>query len=135
MEGALLASRIESGGAKMTTAYLLIKTKEEIRRNGLASQMEELLALPEVEAVQPVEGLYDCVAQVDTPMATIFVTHKVMKMGWVARVHLLRVNKQAPEVVESEQERAARLAKQREIIGRYWGHGRTSSDAPAERAA
>ena len=119
----------------MTTAYLLIKAKEEIRRNGLKSQMEELLALPEIEAVQPVEGLYDCVAQVDTPMTTIFVTHKVMKMGWVARVHLLRVESQVPAVVESEQEHAARLSKQRAIIGRYWGHVRTASDMPAERAA
>ncbi len=118
----------------MTTAYLLVKAKEEIRRNGLKSQMEELLALPEVEAVQPVEGLYDCVAQVDTPMTTIFVTHKVMKMGWVARVHLLRVERQAQRIEESEEEQTARLAKQREIIGRYWGHERTS-DAPGERAA
>jgi len=119
----------------MTTAYLLIKAKEEIRRNGLKSQMEELLALPEVEAVQPVEGLYDCVAQVDTPMATIFVTHKVMKMGWVARVHLLRVAIQTVGTAESEEERAARLTKQHEIIGRYWSHERTSSGAPSERAA
>ncbi len=119
----------------MTTAYLLVKAKEEARQNGLRSQMEELLALPEVESVQPVEGLYDCVAQVDTPMTTIFVTHKVMKMGWVARVHLLRVAKQVLTTAETEQERAARLAKQREIIGRHWSHGRTSSDGPAERAA
>jgi len=119
----------------MTTAYLLIKAKEEVRGNGLRSPMEELLALPEVEAVQPVEGLYDCVAQVDTPMTTIFVTHKVMKMGWVARVHLLRVHSQAPGIVETERERATRLAKQREIIQRHWGHGQTSPDIPIERAA
>lgn len=117
----------------MTTAYLLIKAKEEVRGNGLRNHMEELLALPEVEAVQAVEGLYDCVAQVDTPMTTIFVTHKVMKMGWVARVHLLRVDNQTPRVVESEQERAARLGKQREIIRRYWRGARTSLDVAAER--
>jgi len=46
-----------------TSAYLLIRASEEVRHNGYLHVLEELCALPEVEYVEPVSGLYDCVAR------------------------------------------------------------------------
>ena len=102
-----------------TNAYLLIRASEAVRHNGYLKALEDLWALPEVEYVEPVSGLYDCVARVEAPMRLIFVVHKVMARSWVERVHVLRVDQPVQEALESEEARTARLMRQREIIKAY----------------
>lgn len=102
-----------------TSAYLLIKAAKAIRQNGYLEALEDLWALPEVEYVEPVSGLYDCVARVEAPITLIFLVHKVMAKSWIERVHVLSVDEPAKRALESEEARAARLRRQREIIGAY----------------
>ncbi len=102
-----------------TTAYFLIKASEAIRHNGYLEALEDLWALPEVEYVEPVSGLYDCVARVEAPVRLIFVVHKVMAKSWVERVHVLRIDEPVAKALESEEARTARLMRQREIISAY----------------
>ena len=102
-----------------TTAYLLIRAAEAVRHNGYRKALEDLWALPEVECVEPVSGLYDCVARVETPLRLIFVVHKVMAKSWVERVHILRVDQPLQGALETEEARTARLMRQREIIKAY----------------
>jgi hypothetical protein len=105
---------------KMTTAaYLLIKASEAVRNNGYLKAIEDLWTLPEVECVEPVSGLYDCVARVEAPIRLIFVVHKVMAKSWVERVHILRIDQPAQGALETEEARTARLMRQREIIKAY----------------
>ncbi len=99
-----------------TGAYMLIKAAEAVRQNGYLEALEELWALPEVEYVEPVSGMYDCVARVEAPIRLIFVVHKVMAKSWVDRVHVLSIDEPAKSALESERARAARLMRQREII-------------------
>ena len=99
-----------------TSAYLLIRASEDIRHNGYLHALEDLWALPEVEYVEPVSGLYDCVARVEAPIRLVFVVHKVMAKSWVERVHVLSIDEPVREALESEEARTARLMRQREVI-------------------
>jgi len=102
-----------------TTAYLLIRASEAVRHNGYLKALEDLRTLPEVEYVEPVSGLYDCVARVEAPIRLIFLVHKVMAKSWIERVHVLRVDQSAARALETEEVRTARLMRQREIIKAY----------------
>jgi hypothetical protein len=102
-----------------TTAYLLIRASEAVRHNGYLKALEDLWALPEVEYVEPVSGLYDCVARVEAPIRLIFLVHKIMAKSWIERVHVLRVDQPVATALESEEARTARLLRQREIIKAY----------------
>ena len=99
-----------------TNAYLLIRASEAVRNNGYLEALEDLWALPEVEYVEPVSGLYDCVARVEAPIRLVFLVHKVMAKSWVERVHVLSVDQPVQTALESEEERTARLMRQREIM-------------------
>ena len=101
----------------MTTgAYLLIRASEAVRHNGYVKALQDLWALPEVEYVEPVSGLYDCVARVETPVRLVFLLHKVMAKSWVERVHVLRVDQPAQSELDTEDAQITRLKRQREII-------------------
>jgi hypothetical protein len=102
-----------------TNAYLLIRAAEAVRHNGYLKALEDLWALPEVEYVEPVSGLYDCVARVEVPIRLIFLVHKIMAKSWVERVHVLRIDEPVQEALESEEAQTARLMRQREIIKAY----------------
>jgi len=102
-----------------TNAYLLIRASEAVRNNGYLKALEELWALPEVQYVEPVLGMCDCVARVETPIRIIFLVHKVMAKSWVERVQVLSVDEPVQEALESEEARTARLMRQREIIKAY----------------
>jgi hypothetical protein len=102
-----------------TTGYLLIRASEAVRHNGYVKALEDLWALPEVEYVEPVSGMYDCVARVEVPTRLIFLVHKVMAKSWVERVHILSIDQPVQEALESEEARTARLLRQREIIKAY----------------
>ena len=102
-----------------TNAYLLIRASEAVRNNGYLKALEDLWALPEVEYVERVSGVYDCVARVEAPIRLVFLVHKIMAKSWVERVHVLRVDQPVQEALESEEARTARLMRQREIIKAY----------------
>jgi hypothetical protein len=102
-----------------TTAYLLIKASEAVRNNGYLEALEDLRTLPEVQYIEPVSGLYDCVARVEAPTRVIFLVHKVMAKNWVECVHILRIDQPVEAALETEEARAARLLRQREIIRAY----------------
>jgi hypothetical protein len=100
-----------------TSAYLLIRASEAVRQNGYLEALEELWALPEVEYVEPVSGLYDCVARVETPIIRLTpLVHEVMAKSWVADVHVLTVDQTAEPALEWEEARTARLRRQRTAI-------------------
>jgi hypothetical protein len=102
-----------------TTAYLLIRASEAVRNNGYLKALEDLRALPEIESVEPVSGLYDCVVRVEAPMKLVFVIHKIMAKSWIERVHVLRVDEPVVTALESEEAQTARLMRQREIMKAY----------------
>jgi hypothetical protein len=109
-----------------TTAYLLIRAAEGVRSNGYLKALEDLRSLPEVEYVEPVSGLYDCMAKVEAPSKLVFVVHKVMAKSWVERVHILRVDEPVAMALETEEARTARLMRQRETIRAHYRKGGTS---------
>jgi hypothetical protein len=118
------------------SAYLLIRAAEAVRNNGYLKALEDLWALPEVEYVEPVSGLYDCVARVETPTRLVFLVHKIMAKSWIERVHVLSVDQPVQEALESEEARTARLMRQREVIRAYRaGLPRPPGPAPKLHAA
>jgi hypothetical protein len=103
-----------------TSAYLLIRASEAVRQSGYLEALEELWALPEVEYVEPVTNLYDCVARVEAPTIRLTpLVHELMAKGWVEDVHVLRVDQPAERASEWEEARMAKLRRQRQIIRAY----------------
>jgi hypothetical protein len=103
-----------------TSAYLLIRASEAVRQSGYLEALEELWALPEVEYVEPVTNLYDCVIRVEAPTIRLTpLVHEVMAKGWVEDVHVLRVDQPAERAPEWEEARMAKLRRQRQIIRAY----------------
>jgi hypothetical protein len=103
-----------------TTAYLLIRTSQPVQQNGYAEALDELWALPEVEYVEPVWGLYDCVARVEAPITRLIsLVREVVAKSWVEGVHVLRVDQPVERSPEWEEARTARLRRQRASIWAY----------------
>jgi len=103
-----------------TSAYLLIRASEAVRHNGYLEALEELWAPPEVEYVEPVSGLYDCVVKVEAPITRlIFLVCELMAKSWVEGVHVLRVDQPAGQALEWEEARTARLRQRRANIWAY----------------
>lgn len=114
-----------------TSAYLLIRASEAVRQSGYLEALEELWALPEVEYVEPVTNLYDCVIRVEAPTIRLTpLVHEVMAKSWVEDVHVLRVDQPAERAPEWEEARMAKLRRQRQIIRAY----RTCLQRPAVSA-
>jgi hypothetical protein len=105
-----------------TSSYLLIRASEAVRQNGYLEALEELWALPEVDYVEPVSNLYDCVVRVEASATRlVLLIHEVMSKSWVEEVHVLRVDQPVERAVDWEQSRTARLRQQRACV---WAHRR-----------
>ena len=103
-----------------TSAYLLIRASKAVRQGGYLEALEELWALPEVEYVEPVSNLYDCVIRVEAPTIRLTpLVHEVMAKSWVADVHVLRIDQLVEPAPEWEEARMARLRRQRASIWTY----------------
>lgn len=85
-----------------TKAYFLINVAKQVvqRDDYYIKAINELEAIPEVESVEPVSGIYDLMVKVDVPIRAIFVADKILEKEWVRRLHVLRI-----EAVERERVR------------------------------
>jgi hypothetical protein len=102
------------------SAYLLIRASAAARRNGYLAALEDLWALPEVEYVEPVSGLYDCVARVEAPITRLTsLVREVMEKKWVERVELLRLDQAIERASDWEEARTARLRRRRASVWAY----------------
>ena len=76
-----------------TKAYFMINVDRQIAQQDdyYVMAANELEAIPEVELVEPVSGIYDLMVKVDVPMRAIFVANKILEKEWVRRLHVLNV--------------------------------------------
>lgn len=96
-----------------TKAYFLIRLAREATENGHADWMKDLKAMPEVQYVAPVTGLYDVLAVVEAPITAVLVAHKILANGWVRHLHVLRVEEPPKEEKPPLEQR---LARQRQLM-------------------
>ncbi len=95
-------------------AYFMIDVTDEVYQEGRWQHAkQELEAIPEVEAVDPVSGSCDFLVKVDVPIRAIFVANKIRTKEWVKGLRILRV-----EPVEPEKERPLSeiLAEERKTL-------------------
>jgi DNA-binding Lrp family transcriptional regulator len=94
-----------------TKAYFMINVaKDRVGPDGQIDVVKELEAMPGVEAVEPVFGIYDLIVTVEAPV--IEVTHsvnKIMEKDWVKRLHILR--REPVELAETEKGKRLLLGK------------------------
>ena len=85
-----------------TKAYFMINVDKQIAQQDdyYVRAINELEAIPEVEFVEPVSGIYDLMVKVDVPTRAIFVANKILAKEWVSRLHVLKVEPVEPERVE-----------------------------------
>jgi hypothetical protein len=85
-----------------TKAYFMINVDSQTAQldNYYVGAVNELMAIPEVECVEPVSGIYDLMVKVDVPIRVILVANKILAKEWVKRLHVLKVEPIEPERVE-----------------------------------
>jgi len=76
-----------------TKAYFMINVDSQIAQldNYYVGAVNELMAIPEVECVEPVSGIYDLMVKVDVPIRVVLVANKILAKEWVRRLHVLKV--------------------------------------------
>jgi hypothetical protein len=85
-----------------TKAYFMINVDSQTAQldNYYVGAVNELTAIPEVECVEPVSGIYDLMVKVDVPIRVVLVANKILAKEWVKRLHVLKVEPIEPERVE-----------------------------------
>jgi len=82
-----------------TKVYLMVNLEKRFCEDGYyLNAVKELVAMPEVESVEPVSGVCDLLLKVDAPIRAVFVANKILAKKYVKRLQILRVE---PEPVES----------------------------------
>ena len=78
-----------------TKAYLMLKIADEfqIRQQDIIQDLKEI---KEVKAVERVDGIYDLLLYVVTPLRLILVANKIKTKPWLRRIHALKLEPMAP---------------------------------------
>jgi len=75
-----------------TKAYFMVWVKEGFCQNGRIEDMvAELETIPEVRRIEPVDGICDLLVQVEAPIRAVFTANKVLALGWVKDLRMLKV--------------------------------------------
>ena len=74
-----------------TKAYFMINVDGKFCNNGYQGILRDLETIPEVRAVERVDGKCDLFVEVDAPVRVIFVANKILAKEWVKRLQVLKV--------------------------------------------
>ena len=74
-----------------TKAYFMINVAEKFCQNGYQGILMDLEAIPEVKAVERVNGACDLLVKVEAPIRMIFVANKLLAKEWVKRLYVLNI--------------------------------------------
>ena len=80
-----------------TQAYFMVNVAEKFWQEGYPRIFKDLEAIPEVKAIERVNGACDLLIKVEAPIRMIFVANKLMAKEWVKRLHVLHVEPIQPE--------------------------------------
>jgi len=80
-----------------TKAYFMVNVAEKFWQEGYPRIFRDLEAIPEVKAIERVNGACDLLIKVEAPIRMIFVANKLMAKEWVKRLHVLHVEPIQPE--------------------------------------
>ena len=89
-----------------TKAYFMIDVAEKSCRNGYQDILKDLVAIPEVETIERIDGICDLMVKVETPLETKLVANKIMPKEWVKSLRLVNVEPAEP-------------SKAKELVGEY----------------
>ena len=97
-----------------TKAYFMINVDKQIAQQDdyCTRAISELQAIPEVECVDPVCGIYDLMVKVNVPISVIIVANKILEKRWVKRLHVLKVEPVEPAPNEKVSAPSAKDAMQ-----------------------
>ena len=76
-----------------TKAYFMINVDKQTAQldDYYIWAVNELEAIPEVEFVEPVSGIYDLMVKVDAPIRVVLTANKILAKEWIRRLHVLKV--------------------------------------------
>ena len=83
-----------------TKAYFMVNVAEKFWQEGYQRIFRDLEAIPEVKAIERVNGACDLLIKVEAPIRMIFVANKLMAKEWVKRLHVLHVEPIQPEAYQ-----------------------------------
>ena len=75
-----------------TKAYLMVNLEKRFSDDGYyLNAVRDLVALPEVESVEPVSGVCDLLVKVDAPIRIVSVANKILAKEWAKGLRILRI--------------------------------------------
>jgi len=74
-----------------TKAYFMINLAEKFCHNGYQDVLRDLVAIPEVEVIERVDGICDLMVKIGVPIGVGLVADKVMDKRWVKNLRVLKV--------------------------------------------
>ncbi len=72
-------------------AYLMVTVAEDVGREQFVQILRDLEDMPEVDFVDPVDGIYDLVIMIEAPIDVQTVSRKIAAQSWVKELQILRI--------------------------------------------
>lgn len=74
-----------------TKAYFMIDVAEKFCPNGYQDILKDLVAIPEVETIERIDGICDLMVRVDVPIKVGSITDRIMPKQWVKSLRVINV--------------------------------------------
>jgi len=74
-----------------TKAYFMIDVAEKFCPNGYQDILKDLVAIPEVETIERIDGICDLMVKVETPVEAKLVADKILAKQWGKSLRVLNV--------------------------------------------
>ena len=75
----------------VTKAYCMINVDERFCPNGYQDILRDLVTIPELESIERVEGIYDLLVKVKTPVGARPVADEMGVKTWVKSLRFLKI--------------------------------------------
>jgi hypothetical protein len=84
----------------MKRYYIMINMAEEACKNGYQDMLRDLIAMPWVQSIERLDGIFDLMVQVESPAIVEYAAaDDLLAKGWVKRLQVLQVESAEPSEI------------------------------------
>lgn len=84
----------------MKRYYIMVNMTEEACKNGYQDVLRDLIAIPWVQSIERLDGIFDLMVQVESPAIVGYAAaDDLLAKGWVKRLQVLQVEPNEPSEI------------------------------------